>query len=170
MQRFCCIDEKRYNKECLSVTPCRAGGRDIPQQVWTALGLSGRPHLDKRNRHACGWIICPPSTPIELLRWYEQDNEDDPFIQILMGKIPGPVKRAQVMASKVTTLEDCQVEEIDPVNEILAKYSSPGLKRRMLSRYAKAWHLRENYRMTQQEREALLDELYKGDKGQVDGR
>jgi len=30
----------------------------------------------------------------------------------------------------------------------------------MLSRYAKKWHLRENYKMTQQERDALLDELY----------
>jgi hypothetical protein len=36
----------------------------------------------------------------------------------------------------------------------------PGLKRNTLSRYAKKWHLRENYKMTQQERDALLDELY----------
>lgn len=45
-------------------------------------------------------------------------------------------------------------------SEILVRYSSPGLKRNMFSRYAKAWHLRENYRMTQQEREGLLDKLY----------
>ena len=38
--------------------------------------------------------------------------------------------------------------------------STLGLKRNMLSRYAKKWHLRENYKMTQQERDALLDELY----------
>jgi hypothetical protein len=42
-------------------------------------------------------------------------------------------------------------------NEIVV---SQGLKRNMLSRYAKKWHLRENYKMTQQERDALLDELY----------
>lgn len=44
--------------------------------------------------------------------------------------------------------------------EILSRYSSPGLKRDMLSRYGKKWHLRENYRMTQKERDALLDKLY----------
>jgi hypothetical protein len=172
MQRFCDIDEKRSNKSGLSITPCRARNRDIPQQVWTALGLSGRPHRDARDRHACGWVVCPLSTPIELLRWYERDNEDDPFIQILIGEIirPKPVKRPRVMASKVKSeVEDwllslpdvSPVEEIDPVDEILKRYSSPGLKRNIFSRYAKAWHLRENYRMTTQEREALLDELYK---------
>ena len=45
-------------------------------------------------------------------------------------------------------------------SEVISKYSSPGLKRNMLSRYAKAWHLRENYRMTREEREAILDQLY----------
>jgi hypothetical protein len=162
MQRFCCIDEKRCNKEGLSVTPCRARGRDIPQHVWTALGLSGRPHLDSRNRHACGWVVCPPSTPIELLRWYECDNEDDPFVKILTEVLEKgvSVKKPRVMTSEAP-LEDYQVEDVDPVTEILAKYSSPSMKRSVLSRYAKAWHLRENYRMTQEEREALLDGLYK---------
>jgi len=42
--------------------------------------------------------------------------------------------------------------------EIIAR--SPGLKRNVLSRYGKKWHLRENYRMTQEERDKLLDELY----------
>ncbi len=47
--------------------------------------------------------------------------------------------------------------------EIVIKFSTPGLKRNMLSRYAKAWHLRENYRMTREERDALLAELYATD-------
>jgi len=50
--------------------------------------------------------------------------------------------------------------EMTEESEVISKYSSPGLKRNMLSRYAKAWHLRENYRMTREEREALLDQLY----------
>jgi hypothetical protein len=44
--------------------------------------------------------------------------------------------------------------------EIVAKFSTPGLKRNVLSRYAKTWHLRDNYRMTREERDALLDKLY----------
>jgi len=55
----------------------------------------------------------------------------------------------------------------DEEGEILAKYSSPGLKRNQFSRYAKHWHLRENYRMTLQEREELLDKLY-GNKNELD--
>jgi len=42
--------------------------------------------------------------------------------------------------------------------EVVAQ--SPGLKRNTLSRYGKRWHLRENYQMTQEERDKLLDELY----------
>jgi len=42
---------------------------------------------------------------------------------------------------------------------------SPGLKRNVLSRYGKKWHLRENYQMMQEERDKLLDELY----GEKDG-
>jgi hypothetical protein len=50
----------------------------------------------------------------------------------------------------------------DPHGErqILAKYSTPGLKRSELSRYGKMWHLRECYRMTPEEREKLLSEMY----------
>lgn len=48
--------------------------------------------------------------------------------------------------------------------EIIAR--SPGLKRNVLSRYGKKWHLRENYQMTQEERDKLLDELY----GEEDGK
>jgi len=51
-------------------------------------------------------------------------------------------------------------------SEVLSKYSSLGLKRNVLSRYGKRWHLRENYRMTQEERDKLLDELY----GEKDGK
>jgi hypothetical protein len=44
--------------------------------------------------------------------------------------------------------------------EILARYSTPELKRGMLSRYGKKWHLMDGYRMTMEEWEELLDELY----------
>jgi len=47
-------------------------------------------------------------------------------------------------------------EELD----LLEKYSSPGLKRNALSRWAKWWHLSDTYRMTPEERKKLLDELY----------
>lgn len=47
--------------------------------------------------------------------------------------------------------------------EILAKYSTPGLRRRVLSRYGKKWQLRDSYRMSPDEMEKLLDELYAAD-------
>ena len=44
--------------------------------------------------------------------------------------------------------------------EILERYSTPGLKRKILSRYGMKWRLLEAYRMTAEEREKLLDDLY----------
>jgi hypothetical protein len=48
----------------------------------------------------------------------------------------------------------------EPHEEALAKHGTPGLKRNQMSRHAKKWHLLENYKMTNVERDALLDELY----------
>jgi len=47
-------------------------------------------------------------------------------------------------------------EELD----ILAKYSSPGLKRNESSRYGMMWRLLEGFRQTREEREAQLDEMF----------
>lgn len=44
--------------------------------------------------------------------------------------------------------------------EVLEQHSSPGLKRNMLSRYGKKWHLMDTYKMSQEERTKVLDELY----------
>lgn len=44
--------------------------------------------------------------------------------------------------------------------EILAKYSTPGLRKYELSRAAKKQHLATNYRTTGEEADRVLDQLY----------
>jgi hypothetical protein len=44
--------------------------------------------------------------------------------------------------------------------EILARYSTPGLRRNELTRAGKKWHLQGFARITPKEIEAILDQLY----------
>ena len=76
VQRCCDMSPKvRSTRMPLPVAPCRAKAdgklRDMPDRVWTELGLGGRPKLDHRGVAAHGWVVAKPETPIELLRWFE---------------------------------------------------------------------------------------------------
>jgi hypothetical protein len=44
--------------------------------------------------------------------------------------------------------------------EILERYSTPGLRRNVLTRAGKKWHLQDFARITPEEIEAVLDQLY----------
>jgi hypothetical protein len=44
--------------------------------------------------------------------------------------------------------------------EILARYSTPGLRRNVLTRAGKKWHLQGFARITSDEIEEILDRLY----------
>jgi hypothetical protein len=51
--------------------------------------------------------------------------------------------------------------------EILARYSTPGLRRNELTRAGKKWHLQGFTRITSDEIEEILDRLYPGESPNV---
>lgn len=56
---------------------------------------------------------------------------------------------------------ECSEKKMNEFHEAaLRKHATPGLKRSQMSRYGKKWHLLETQRMTKEERDKLLDELY----------